>query len=57
MQKLRWLRIVGDTIFVAGVLALMWFKLGLLTGRSYAKPTEVVPSGTLAPEAETVPVA
>jgi nitric oxide reductase subunit B len=56
MQKLRWLRIVGDTIFAAGVLALIWFKLGLLTGQSYAKPSEQAPSGTLAPEAETVPV-
>lgn len=57
MQKLRWLRIAGDTIFTAGVLALMWFKLGLLTGHSYAKPREAAPSGALAPEVETVSVA
>jgi nitric oxide reductase subunit B len=56
MQRLRWLRIVGDIIFAAGVLALMWFKLGLLTGHSYAKPAELAPSGTLAPKTETVSV-
>ncbi|HWG45848.1 MAG TPA: nitric-oxide reductase large subunit [Gemmataceae bacterium] len=57
MQQLRWLRVVGDTIFAAGVLALVWFKLGLLTGHSYAKPEELVPSQSLAPEAESIPVA
>jgi nitric oxide reductase subunit B len=35
MQTLRWLRIVGDTIFLVGVAALAWFMLGLLTGWSY----------------------
>jgi nitric oxide reductase subunit B len=45
MQTLRWLRIPGDTIFAIGVLAMGWFKLGLLTGHSFKKdPTaEVVP--------------
>jgi nitric oxide reductase subunit B len=56
MQKLRWLRMVGDMVFAAGVLALLWFKLGLLTGRSYAKPAEPAPSEALAPEVETAPV-
>jgi hypothetical protein len=39
------------------VLALVWFKVGLLTGHSYVKPEELVPSRTLAPEAESIPVA
>jgi nitric oxide reductase subunit B len=56
MQKLRWLRVVGDTIFAAGVVALIWFKLGLLTGHSYARSAEPAPSTALAPEAEPVPV-
>lgn len=34
MNTLRWLRLVGDTIFAAGTLALGWFVLGLKTGWS-----------------------
>ncbi|HUK13127.1 MAG TPA: nitric-oxide reductase large subunit [Thermoanaerobaculaceae bacterium] len=30
----RWLRVVGDTVFAVGVLALGWFVVGLRTGRS-----------------------
>jgi nitric oxide reductase subunit B len=37
MQTLRWLRIPGDTVFAIGVLAMGWFKLGLLTGHSFEK--------------------
>ncbi len=35
MNQLRWLRMIGDTIFAAGALVLGWFVLGLLTGHSY----------------------
>ncbi|MFO7609906.1 MAG: nitric-oxide reductase large subunit [Candidatus Krumholzibacteriia bacterium] len=35
MQTLRWLRIVGDSIFLFGVGCLAWFMLGLRTGWSY----------------------
>lgn len=34
MNTLRWLRVIGDTIFAAGALALGWFILGLKTGWS-----------------------
>lgn len=34
MQVLRWLRVVGDTIFAAGIVALGWFVLGLKAGWS-----------------------
>ncbi|MCH7808270.1 MAG: nitric-oxide reductase large subunit [Planctomycetes bacterium] len=34
---LRWLRVIGDTIFAVGVLALAWFILGLKTGWSIVK--------------------
>jgi nitric oxide reductase subunit B len=37
MQTLRWLRVPGDTTFAVGVLAMGWFKLGLLTGHSFRK--------------------
>ncbi len=31
---LRWLRVVGDTIFALGIFALGWFVVGLKTGWS-----------------------
>ncbi|GAA4463108.1 nitric-oxide reductase large subunit [Nibrella saemangeumensis] len=34
MEILRWLRVIGDTVFAAGTLALGWFVLGLHTGWS-----------------------
>ncbi len=34
IARLHWLRIVGDTIFAVGILALGWFVLGLKTGWS-----------------------
>jgi nitric oxide reductase subunit B len=57
MQQLRWLRVVGDTIFAAGVLGMLWFMVGLLTGHSYVKSAERSPSRTRTPGAETIPVA
>ncbi|MCP5055492.1 MAG: nitric-oxide reductase large subunit [bacterium] len=35
LQNLRWLRLVGDTIFLSGVASLAWFVLGLRTGWSF----------------------
>jgi len=37
MNTLRWLRVIGDTIFAIGVLALAWFVLGLKTGWSVSR--------------------
>jgi nitric oxide reductase subunit B len=34
MDNIRWLRVIGDTIFSLGVLALGWFVVGLKTGWS-----------------------
>jgi len=39
VETLRWMRLIGDTVFSIGVAALAWFMLGLLTGWSYA-PTQ-----------------
>ena len=36
IERLRWLRIVGDTVFLTGVASLVWFTLGLWRGWSYA---------------------
>jgi nitric oxide reductase subunit B len=38
MDKLRWLRVIGDTIFALGALSLGWFVLGLKTGWSLERP-------------------
>jgi nitric oxide reductase subunit B len=37
MQTLRWLRGPGDLVFAAGVVALVWFVLGLRTGWSIGR--------------------
>jgi nitric oxide reductase subunit B len=42
MQNLRWMRVLGDTIFAVGAVTLFVFILGLLTGRSYVKEEEPV---------------
>jgi nitric oxide reductase subunit B len=38
LEKLRWARMVGDTVFLVGVGAFAWFMLGLKTGWSYVSP-------------------
>ncbi len=43
---LRWLRVIGDTIFASGIVALAWFVLGLVTGWSIEQETEPVAEGT-----------
>jgi nitric oxide reductase subunit B len=35
LETLRWLRLVGDTIFLSGVAVLVWFVAGLRYGWSY----------------------
>ena len=35
MGTLRWLRVVGDTVFAVGAVVLAWFVAGLATGWSY----------------------
>lgn len=50
IERLRWLRIVGDTVFMSGVAALTWFTLGLWMGWSYSgeeveSEPGVVPAG------------
>ena len=42
MDTLRWLRVVGDTIFAVGIVALGWFVLGLKTGWSIAPGPDAV---------------
>jgi nitric oxide reductase subunit B len=40
METLRWMRVVGDTIFALGIMGLGWFVLGLKTGHSIDRTTE-----------------
>ncbi len=35
METLRWMRIVGDVVFISGAGAFAWFVIGLKTGRSF----------------------
>ena len=37
LNQLRWMRMIGDTLFALGALVLGWFVLGLVTGHSYDK--------------------
>ncbi|GBD35776.1 Nitric oxide reductase subunit B [bacterium HR36] len=37
LNVLRWLRVIGDTIFALGAVVLAWFVLGLKTGWSLAE--------------------
>jgi nitric oxide reductase subunit B len=41
VQSLRWLRVVGDTVFAVGVAAFAWFMAGLLGGWSFLKEAPV----------------
>jgi nitric oxide reductase subunit B len=38
MNDLRWMRVIGDTIFAFGAVGIGWFVLGLKTGWSHAGP-------------------
>lgn len=38
MNDLRWMRVIGDTIFAFGAIGVGWFVLGLKTGWSHAGP-------------------
>ncbi|GMU21796.1 MAG: nitric oxide reductase [Phycisphaerae bacterium] len=42
MDTLRWLRVIGDSIFAVGAIALGWFVLGLKTGWSVASEPDGV---------------
>ena len=41
LDTFRWLRVIGDTIFTAGVVALVLFVYGLITGHSTRVPVAI----------------
>jgi nitric oxide reductase subunit B len=45
MDTLRWMRVIGDTLFASGVVALGWFILGLKTGWSLQREGETKLAG------------
>jgi nitric oxide reductase subunit B len=55
MQSLRWLRVIGDTVFLTGVASLLWFVVGLKTGWSFARAPRAAASPAGAAVAPTVP--
>ena len=48
MQKLRWLRVIGDTVFTFGAVGIGWFVIGLQTGWSLERGMKEVGAGELA---------
>jgi nitric oxide reductase subunit B len=50
MQTLRWLRIIGDSLFGLGGLCFGWFVIGLKTGWSLAAPENTVPVAAAEPQ-------
>jgi nitric oxide reductase subunit B len=47
IENLRWARFVGDTVFLFGVAALVWFVAGLKFGWSYEKVIDIESKGDL----------
>ncbi len=47
MNNLRWLRVIGDTIFAAGIFSLVWFVAGLHFGWSNAKGADAAINGVI----------
>lgn len=46
METLRWLRVVGDTVFTLGMIGIGWFVIGLRTGWSLEARAPRQPSRT-----------
>ena len=51
VQTLRWLRLIGDAVFMAGTFGFAWFLLGLKTGWSYEKQAVAAPVRAAGPVA------
>lgn len=50
LQNLRWLRVIGDTVFACGGIGIAWFVIGLQTGWSLeGRQVEPAPEGVAQP--------
>ncbi len=54
METLRWLRIIGDVIFMSGVAGFAWFVIGLKTGRSFVTTGKTEGGSAVAPSSPKV---
>ena len=52
MARLRWLRVIGDTVFAFGTVGLAWFVIGLKTGWSLAAIDSVSPNSSALQEGD-----
>ena len=43
LDTFRWLRVIGDSVFTIGALALAYFVIGLKTGWSLKEETDISP--------------
>jgi nitric oxide reductase subunit B len=50
IENLRWLRLVGDALFLAGVAAFAWFVAGVRLGWSFARPETTADVSVALPE-------
>jgi nitric oxide reductase subunit B len=41
MQTLRWMRMLGDTVFAIGAIAFVWFAIDLMITRKSPEPVLV----------------
>jgi nitric oxide reductase subunit B len=55
MQTLRWLRMVGDSLFALGGLCFGWFVVGLKTGWSLSAPEDITPVAAAESQTAAVP--
>ena len=44
IETLRWLRVIGDTVFTVGAMAFAWFMAGLFFGWSYERAPQQHPA-------------
>jgi len=54
LETLRWMRLIGDTIFLVGVGSLAWFVAGLWTGWSIVPAEQPETESVLVPASEAV---
>jgi nitric oxide reductase subunit B len=50
VNRFRWMRMFGDTLFAFGAMVLGWFVLGLVTGHSFDRRSPVLEEGEYTPQ-------
>src|SRR5436305_11742754 len=52
LTRLRWMWMLGDTLYAFGAVVLGWFVLGLITGRAFDRGARVLEEGEYSPQQE-----